>query len=307
MKKAKLPKVIILSLGIITTCFKFVNSTIGLGTKFATVVLEKLQPGGIYNLTKLRNLPLIVTNTGSSIAEVAVKVEIPTKEELKEGYEAIPDPDWIKIIPDRFTLKPNESYSCDVVLTIPDNEELIGKHFQAKILAHTVGEDLFGAGVVNRIFFSIGAPGPESIQKAKKKELLFSFNFDVEPREIYLTVPVGKKVDILKEFDKSIKLINKGKSEIVVKLESVENKRGENIIAVVPPQYEFTPDVGFISFKKDTIKVKKNSVQDAGFYITIPDDKIHYEKKYMFIVKVYPIKPEIPVEFYTKVFVTVKK
>ncbi|MCX7940405.1 MAG: hypothetical protein N2555_01355 [Endomicrobia bacterium] len=298
---------IVLSLVILTVSFKFANSTVGLGTKFATIVLEKLEPGGVYNITKLRNLPLVVINSGSTETEVAVDIEIPTKEELKEGYEPILDPEWIKIIPNRFNLKPSESYTCDVIVSVPNDPKLIGRHFQAKIWAHTVGDDLFGAGVVNRLFFSIGAPGPESVQKAKKKELLFSFNFDTEPKDIYLTVPVGKKVDILKEFDKSIKLINKSKSEIVVKLESVENKRGENIIAQVPSQYEFTPNVGFISFKKDTIKVKKNSVQDAGFYITIPDEKIHYEKQYMFIVKIYPIKPEIPVEFYTKVFVTVKK
>lgn len=283
-----------------------INSTIGIGTKFATVVLEKLELGGVYNLTKLRNLPLIVINSGNSEIEVAVEIEPPHKSELKEGYEPIPDPSWIKIVPDRFKLKPKESYFCDVVISIPNDPALVGRHFQAKIWSRTAGEDLFGAGVVNRIFLSIGTLGPESVQKAKRKELLYSINFDVDPREIYLTVPVGKKVDVYKEFEKTIKVINKGKSDIVVKLESVSNRNEERIIAEVPQDYEFTPDTGFLMFGNEKIKVKKNSIKDVSFYLKIPDSVEYKEKKYMFLVKIYPVKPEVPIEFYVRVFVNTK-
>jgi hypothetical protein len=296
--------------GIIAICLIFFTgicfSTIGLGTKFATVVFEKLEPGGVYNLRELRSLPLTVINNGTEDTEVVVEIEAPNKDELKEGYEPIKDPGYIKIIPNRFKLKTGESFPCDIIINIPNDNTLIGRHFQAKIWAHTYSDDAFGAGVVNRIFFSIGTEGPESVRKAKKKEALINFNFDTDPRTIYVTVPAGKKTDISKEFDKSIKLINKSKDTIVINAESTLNKKFDAIIMPVPPEYEFTDNVNFLTFKPAKVKIKGNNIKDVNMIINIPDDPRYYNKKYMFIVKVFPVKPELPVEFYTKVLVTVE-
>lgn len=274
-------------------------SAIGLGTKFATIVVEKLEPGGVYNITKLRNLPLRVINSGDAETDAGVEIEIPSQGELKEGYEPIPDPSWIRIIPERFHLKPGEEIACDVIISIPNDLSLIGKHFQAKIWAHTTGEDMFGAGVVNRIFFSIGE-GPEAVRKAKRKELLYTINFDVSPEMIYLTVPIGKKIDLLKQLDKTVKLINKGKQNVTVKLTSV--KKPETFL--VSPEYEFTPNPEFIKIKPEKVEVKTGRIKDARIFIEIPDEEKYKAKKYMFLIKTTIIKPDVPIEFHTKIMVT---
>lgn len=280
-----------------------VYSAISLGTKFATVVLENLQPGGVYNVTKLRNLPLIVINSGDAEVDAAVEIEIPAKDELKEGYEPIPDPSWIKIIPDRFKIAPKEEVRCEVIISIPDDKSLIGKHYQFKIWSHTVGEESFGVGVVNKMFFSIGTLGPESLRMAKMKQALFSVEMDVSPEKIYLTVPAGKKINIAKDLGKAITVVNKGNVDIEVKCESV----GNIVKFPIPAEYSFTPDTQWLTFVKDKVKVKKRRMEDVKMILNIPDEEKYYNQKFMFIVKTTPVKPELPMEFYTRVFVTVKK
>ncbi|OGS28089.1 MAG: hypothetical protein A2297_07050 [Elusimicrobia bacterium RIFOXYB2_FULL_48_7] len=293
--------IILILLGITANCY----ATIGLGTKFATVILEKLEPGKVYNLRELRNLPLTVINSGSEETDVIVEAEIPEKSELREGYEPIADTAFIKFVPNKFRIKAGEEYPCDVIIAIPADNSLIGKHFQAKIWTHTGGSDIFGAGVVNRIFFSIGAPGPESAQKAKKNEILTALNFDTEPRDIYLTIPAGRKIDLMKELDKTIKLVNKARDKITVKLESVDYRKNGSVVAQLRPGYEFTPDKKLLAFKPENTRINANSIKDAGMYIRIPADEKYYGKKFMFVARVTPVKPELPIEFYTRIFVTV--
>lgn len=278
-------------------------STIGLGTRFGTIVLEKLEPGGVYNITRLRSLPLIVINSGSSEVNAAIEIEKPSESELKEGYEPIPDPSWVRVVPDRFKLMPGEEMRCEVIISIPDDKKLIGKHYQLKIWSHTVGEDAFGAGVVNRMFFSIGTLGPETLQRAKRERALFAVEMDVSPDKLYLTVPVGRKVNITKELEKSILVVNKSKVDLTVKVESVENK----LNFPLPEGYIFTPDTRLLTFRAQELKVKKFSVKDVDLLIKIPDEEKYRGAKLMFIVKVTPIKPELPMEFYSRIFVTVSE
>lgn len=274
-------------------------ATIGIGTKFATVVVEKLEPGGIYNITQLRNIPLKVINSGDLETEAGVDVEIPSAGELKEGYEPIPDPSWIKILPARFHLKAGAEIACELIISIPNDQSLVGGHFQAKIWSHSIGEDLFGAGVVNRVFFSVGT-GPEGSKAAKKKKLLYPINFDVSPDTIYLTVPIGEKVDVLKEFDQAIKLINKGKGKITVNISSV----GKPETLLVTPDYEFTPNIEFLKIEPKNVTVKGNSIKDAQIFMEIPAGEKYKSKRYLFLVKVTITKPEVPIEFYVKILVT---
>lgn len=278
-------------------------SAIGLGTKFSTIVLEKLNLGEVYNITQLRNLPLIVINSGDSEVDAMVEIEIPRKDELKEGYEPIPDPSWVRIVPNKFRLKPNEEMRCDVIITIPVDTSLIGKHYQLKIWSHTAGEDAFGAGVVNRMFFSIGTSGPEALQKAKRQRALFAVEMDVSPEKLYLTAVAGKKINIQKEFQKTISIINKSQTNIVVKAESVENK----INAIIPEGFEFAPSPNLLKISPDTIKVKKRRMADLKMFIEIPNEEKYHNKKFMFLVKTVPIEPELPMEFYSRIFVTVLK
>jgi hypothetical protein len=280
----------------------YVYGPIGVGVTFGTVFLEKVSPGTLINIRQSRKLPYCIRNKSSVDMDVVTEIEQPPKEGCKEGYEPILDPTWLRVIPERVRIKIGETYCCDVVLTIPDDETLIGKHYQASIYTHTEDKGFFGAGVVNRFYFSIGTEGPEALRKAKEKKLLVGLNFDIYPAEIYMTVPAGEKIDVLRKFKRTIKLVNRGGTKLMVKMKSIENEQG----FALPGDYEFTPDTSFISFAPEDYKVGKNRIKDTKMFIEIPDEEEHRNKKYMFVLKTVPIKPELPIGLYTRVYVTVQ-
>src|SRR2546430_1011904 len=87
----------------------------GMALRFVDVVLENVSPGTSVNLREYKNLPLVVLNNDNEDMDVAIEIVIPEAKEMKEGYEPIPDPTWIKILPDHFHLGPNASASSDVL------------------------------------------------------------------------------------------------------------------------------------------------------------------------------------------------
>src|SRR6266700_3893697 len=147
----------------------------GMALRFVDVVLENVAPGTSVNLREYRNMPLVVLNNDNEDMDVAVEIVIPEAKEMKEGYEPIPDPTWIKIIPDHFHLGPLASASSDVLVTIPNDSKLLNHHYEAVIWAHSDNKNRMipGGGVFlevglrTRIRMSIGTAGPAAVQREK--------------------------------------------------------------------------------------------------------------------------------------------
>jgi len=277
----------------------FLEANIGVGTKFGTVVLEKVSPGGTYNLRQLRGVPYIVLNTGS--VEIEVEIQVIPPKNPKEGYEAIIDPSWLRIEPSRVKLKPDEEFPCNLILSIPDDKTLIGKHYHALIRAQTVGEGFYGASVVNNFFFSIGTEGPEAVKRAKAKKLLRELDFDVDPNILFLKVKAGEKVDVFKKLGKSLKILNKGKNKLKLKVKSVKNEMRYPLLE----GYKFTPDLNFLWAKPDVIKVKRYRIKDVHLFLKIPEK--YSGEKFMFIIAVSPVEKELSlIKLFVRVYVEVE-
>src|SRR5262245_15537034 len=83
----------------------------GIAVRFVDIVMENVEPGTNVNLRVYKNLPLVVINNDNEDMDVAVEVVLPDAKEMKEGYEPIPDPTWIKVLPDKYHLGPRASAS----------------------------------------------------------------------------------------------------------------------------------------------------------------------------------------------------
>ena len=69
---------------------------IGLSTRFADVILEKMPMGQACNLRVSKDLPYKVRNNSDKSTRVEITIEQP-ESNLSEGYEEIPDPNWIRV------------------------------------------------------------------------------------------------------------------------------------------------------------------------------------------------------------------
>lgn len=257
-----------------------VQAKIGLAARFGDVILESAQPGRTYNLREAARVPFGVENRGDAQTEVVVEFEKPRKERLAEGYEAIPDPSWLKALPDKLTLGPKAVGFFDLLLSIPDDPKLMGRHFQVTVKAKG-GGGLFGVAVENRVRISIG-PGPESLKAEKKKKAMQQLDFDVTPRELYLTgVSVGKPWDARKMAKKSIRIANYAADELSIRLEAAAwDDRFQ-----LPEGYEPIPDTAWLRLKPDIVTVGAEEIGQASVIVTVPDDEKHKGKKYAAMIR----------------------
>ncbi len=290
------------------TLTTLVSSTLfglGLGTKLGEVIMENVQMGQTYNLREHKNVPLILVNTGDENISVACEVEIPQTTELKPGYDPIPIPDWIKVIPNNISnIAPKENVACDVIITIPEDKKYVGKSYQAMIWSHSMNDQFLGVGVLSRICFTVGAKAPETVQKEKQTKRMVNLDLELTPSSIYITdLELGKKVDVRKRLNRTLKVVNKGNDTINLKFDST----GIWERIQLTTGYDRAPDPKFMKVEPKKLRIKPNSISELKIYITIPDKQEYKDKKWTFMVIGQVDGEEVPLELTSKVYVTTMK
>jgi hypothetical protein len=308
-------KRILQSLFVITIailCASWVQS-IGIAMRFVDITLEYVEPGASFNLRVLKNLPFVVINLDDeNDTDVAIESQVPNPNEMKEGYEPIPDPSWVKVVPDRYHLGPKASASSDVVVQIPNDPKLVGHHYEVILWAHTdAGKQaklqgaaglLLQAGLRSRLRMSIGIKGPASLQHEKQMKRLaeINLNFSISPDNLFvLGVPVGAPVDLKTIKKASLKVINEADDPVKLKLESVA--KDANIL----PQagYDFTPDPKWLTVTP-VISVPGSSIKELKLSVNIPDKPEYRNKKYMFLIRASLADESLPLAYNNMLYIT---
>lgn len=298
------PLIIFTMILYLSVCPSIAIADIGLSTRFSDAILEHLEIGGSYNITEIKNLPLTIINGSTVETDVQVEIDAPKPEELKEGYEPIPDPTWVKVVPDKFRLPPAGRNLSDIVITIPDDPKLNGRHFQVMFWAHTVGEGFFGVGVRVRIRFSVGSKSPESARAEFVKKRMLNLNFRLDPTTIGLgEIAVGKAIDLKKEKEVSVKLVNTGSTPLKLGIQSSKFVNPQR----PPVGYEELPDISWLEVEPKVLKAKPDTITPLKIKVRIPDKPEYRGKKYVGLVTVSLIGEDIPVNVYSQILMTTEK
>ena len=254
---------------------------IGLAARFGDVVVENAEIGKTYNLREAARVPFGVENRGKVPVDVTVQFEAPNLKTIISPYEAIPDPTWLKSFPERVTIGPKSIGYFDLLLNIPNDPSLNGRHFQAIVKARTVDTGLLGLAVENRLRFSIG-PGPETLEEEKRLKAMAQLDFNVSPQTIYITdVPIGKVFDVKEEQKKVIRVSNYSMDPLPIKLSSeLWDTR-----LYKPGDYEPIPDPSWIVIKTAEKKIGPEEIESFSFKIKIPNEEQYRGKKFAAIIK----------------------
>jgi hypothetical protein len=270
-------------------------SSAGLRTTFVKVTLENLRIGNTYNIREMANLPLAVYNTGDEPVDLRVEATIPIKGELREGYEPVPDVSWIVIRQDSFMdMKPEAVAMTDVLVSIPDTEEHLGKSYQVMIWSHTVGEGLIACGLKSEILFSISKTRDEP-----------RGNFNVFPTEIHVKdVEIGSVYDVRKNGSGvTLKVFNLHDEEREFDVESI---RVADSPLELDEGYLGCPDPHFLVLSDSAFTLGKHGEKEIEIDIAFPEDDEYTGKRYMFVIQTCMVdEPESGV--YSKVYVSVEK
>jgi hypothetical protein len=91
----------------------------------ATAIIEDIPPGGSAR---------IVLEVGNTIdRDYSFHLSAAQPSHLREGYSQIPDLSWISFDKQDIELPVNSSQKVTVTVSIPDDEELVGKKYQAEV------------------------------------------------------------------------------------------------------------------------------------------------------------------------------
>ena len=296
---------------LLITVFWLKDVCFALAMKTSECILENLQLGETYNLRTLRNYPFIVNNNSDRVVIIEIVTEIPRKENIKRaGYEPIPDPSWVRVFPNRIRLEPGAESFSDIIISIPNDQSLVGKSYQCDIIVNTVeglimptGSGLaLGTSLGTNIKFSIAGLAPASIQAMKKKKLFMQLDFDMTPTSLQIgEIDVGRKVDIRKEKGLSLKVTNRGREKLKFAFKSSGNAGRFS----VPPGYvEGNPS--WLIFKKKIVKVKGLSIKEVELVANIPENEETKGKKYMFLVEGTIENMDVPLATYSRVLLNTK-
>ncbi len=251
------------------------RADIGLAARFGDVILEGAKPGRVYDLKEASHVPFGIENRGDAEIEVAVEFERPRKGLLSKDYEEIPDPSWLKAVPAKLRVPAKGVGFFDLLLSIPDDPKLVGRHFQVSVKAvGTAG--LFGVAVENRVRFSVG-PGPQSLAAEKKKKAMQQLDFDVTPPTLFLTeVPVGGPWDSRKEARKTVRVANYARDALKVRM-TVE---GWDASMPLPEGYTPIPDPSWIKVRTPEMTVAPDEIAQTGFVLSVPDEPKYRGKRW---------------------------
>jgi hypothetical protein len=257
-----------------------VAAKVGISSQFVDVVIEGLRPGGIYNLREIKGVPYTVKNRGSSPQVVQVEAVNVDLTKLVDPYEPVPDPNWIRIEPSVMRIDPGEAGFGDVIISIPNDPALDGKHYQADIWARTVNTGFFSAGVRSRLRFSIGK-GPQSLAAERRAKAMVNVNYDLWPSRMYVKeAQVGKKYDVKRKEKKSFKLTNRGEENIEFVFSAIPW-----LTTNVPTGYERITKLDWVKFKPSKVKVKGGRVKDVRMILDDAPEELR-GKSIAFVVQV---------------------
>ncbi|MFH1563091.1 MAG: hypothetical protein ABIF11_06725 [Nitrospirota bacterium] len=275
-------------------CVSPTVEAMGLQTYFAKVLIENLNIGGTYSTQNLANLPLSAINTGEEEVNLKIETIIPAEGDIEKGYEPIPDKSWVSVQKDIFMgVKSKEMVITDVIITIPDDEQYLGKKFMAFIWSHTFIEQGigFGVGLKSKLLFTVSNELP---LKAEEGIIAIgSLNFKVEPEELYVeNVICGTLTSC-----GSITITNSGSQTLSYMIKSIP----VGTYTLIPDKdYEVCPDPAFLKIEEGEFALNGGKSKEVKVFANFPDEKEYKSKKYMFLLHI----TQNRVGYYTKVFIS---
>jgi hypothetical protein len=253
----------------------------GLSTRFGEVTVTNLCIGHRYSMEETAKLPLAIHNTSSSTVELKVDPMLPTENELKRGYEPMPDLSWISIERDAFTIAPHEYGSTDIFVAIPPDEQFLGKKYQIFIWSRTTGTSI-GVGIKSKLLIDIASQTCEQVPSVKPHG---DFDFVVEPHKLIVqNVKLGEVFDLERERGVALTISN---TSAVTKKFSVRSIPVSESYADLPPGYDESPSPSFLNLEPGPhIEILPDSTATVKMQLSLPMLPDHAGKNYLFIIEV---------------------
>ena len=275
------------------------GNTGGISTDFTEVTVRNLSIGKDSAIGQKVNRQLRVRNKGKDSVGLKIEVVVPSKSELKEGYEPIPDASWIELEKDYFSVEPSKNAVTDVIVTIPSDKKYLGKKYQAYIWSHTVGKGKLpiALGLKSRLLLEISEK-----ERDFSQEFAGRYDFAVFPDEMALeNVKIGGIYDIKKVVGKVLEVKNISRYPHIYEIRSISAKRAG---VRIENGYEDCPHPDFLTFDKSKFGLKRKKKSKVKMYLNFPKREEYAGKKYIFVIRIRLLEEEFLLNRYLKLYVS---
>jgi hypothetical protein len=272
----------------------------GLSTQTAAVVIENLKVGHTCSLKALANYQLRITSTCDSPVSLRMDVLLPDSSELKKNAAIIPDTSWVQLIPARFEMEPQGTAAADIVITIPDDDQYLGRKFQVMVWSHTVGSSFIQLGLKSRIIFTVDSA------RADPSEVVSSagtgLNLGVEPAVISVEgVKLGTTWDLEQESGTVLRVTNRGEQQRTITLQSLTV---ESSVASLTEGFQDAPDPSFLRFSQSQLTIGAGETELVRMSLAFPSMPKYQSKRYMFIIYAYSEAGKVTSGVYSRLYVS---
>jgi len=274
----------------------------GISTDFTEVVIRNLSIGKNYAIGQKVGRQLRVRNKGENLIELKMEVLVPSKSELKEGYEPIPDASWIELGKDYFSIEPSKFAVTDIIITVPLDKKYLGKKYQAYIWSHTVGKGNLpiALGLKSRLLLEISEKERDLSQEFEGR-----FDFAAFPDEMVLeNVRLEEVCDIKRVLGKVLELKNLSPYHHIYEIRSISARRAG---IGVENGYEDCSDPDFLTFDKSKFGLKGKKKAKIKMYLNFPEREEYAGKKYIFVIRIRLLEEEFLLSRYLKLYVTTRE
>jgi hypothetical protein len=221
---------------------------------FSDIDVDNIQPGVPVSLLQKASFMLSVNNVDTLSSNISLEVISPLKNQLKEGYEPIPDVNWIKFDRASSWIKPNQTENFDLIIYAPYDQKLFGRKYQAILVVYTL-EGVLKVNLKSKIFISFtGDRYPvEAVDQKIKEVQPASKILMAEPKlSSVLKVNPKKKLDYSK-----LVITNNSPDKVTLDLYAV------GLVNV--------PDApGLLSFKNPRIELNSKESKTVSLNINFP-------------------------------------
>jgi hypothetical protein len=275
----------------------------GLSCSLGEVVVERLQIGNSYDLARLANTRLVVTNTDDHAVQLRMDILAPDPSELKLNAEAIPDPSWVTLSDRDFSVAASERAESRIQITIPNDDQYLHRRFQVMIWSHTIPTSETGmflaCGLKTRIIFitdSVRQPLPADLETSSASSL------ELDPPEIHWSsarLQPGHHEAVTEH--RTVTVRNTSERDQLVHL---EGRAVSNSYSSLTPGFEDCPDPTIVSFSENDIKVLAHSSKNVDVRLALPAAGLTRGKSYMMIIGASGESGAVRSQVYSRLYLT---
>jgi|GEM_PF-3287102 len=277
-----------------------------LTTNLAEVHLENLPIGGVYDVGQIASMPFWVGYSGEGQITVKIVPLVPGQQELRSGYEPLPDVNWLRLDKETLTINAGEQAPLNLLVSIPYDEKYRGKSYQGIVLIQSVGMPSsglgIGLGIKGKVFLKIADNLPDKSNLGKKRQSNLARGVIVIPDKVYLDdIPKDRPVDLRSLTGEQIKILNATEEPVKITGSIVEP---EKFGIVYPGEYQRLTDQTTIKVFPEKMTIKPDGVKNLNVRVHLPKDIPG--SKFFGVIKLRIESKKLEIDKFVNVYITTK-